>query len=455
VIVTCERCSTQFQLDDSRVPQRGVRVRCSRCKHAFRVVPEQASARAESRDADTQDLEDSRSRRNERSAAASRGEARPAADAPAGGLETEESDWKFNEDVAESESSARASRQEAKPDPPVARRGREADDWFRGGSDTPLELDDRPWDAGKSEDDTPVAEEPAATRAAVAAAAEVPTPAQETPDAEPPDEFDAVAELARQEEETPSFAQETPSFAEPDEKPVEAEANAEAQAGPSDELSSDGWDSLFGESEGAADAETPKEPQKKKGRSWKPPRIALPSLGGALERVGRALGIGAQALGWAATLGLFGAGLYAGFATRAPAAPVAERVAGLEVVALEGRFVENAVSGRLYVVSGRLGNPGPEVRQLSDVSVELLDTAGVPMSDRAALHAPIAKERLRETAAAGLLGEPVLSASLAPGEVQPFEAVFASLPDGAAAFRLTDAGARTRTGPLPQVQLPR
>ena len=35
MIVTCERCATQFQLDDERVPDDGVRVRCSRCKHAF------------------------------------------------------------------------------------------------------------------------------------------------------------------------------------------------------------------------------------------------------------------------------------------------------------------------------------------------------------------------------------------------------------------------------------
>ena len=40
MIVTCEQCSTQFQLDDAKVPERGVRVRCSRCKHAFYVKPE-------------------------------------------------------------------------------------------------------------------------------------------------------------------------------------------------------------------------------------------------------------------------------------------------------------------------------------------------------------------------------------------------------------------------------
>jgi predicted Zn finger-like uncharacterized protein len=43
VIVTCERCDTEFQLDDARVPESGARVRCSRCKHAFFVIPPAAS----------------------------------------------------------------------------------------------------------------------------------------------------------------------------------------------------------------------------------------------------------------------------------------------------------------------------------------------------------------------------------------------------------------------------
>ncbi len=43
MIVTCERCETEFQLDDARVPQSGARVRCSRCKHAFFVIPPAAS----------------------------------------------------------------------------------------------------------------------------------------------------------------------------------------------------------------------------------------------------------------------------------------------------------------------------------------------------------------------------------------------------------------------------
>jgi predicted Zn finger-like uncharacterized protein len=35
VIVICEQCQTRFKLDESRIPQGGARVRCSKCKHAF------------------------------------------------------------------------------------------------------------------------------------------------------------------------------------------------------------------------------------------------------------------------------------------------------------------------------------------------------------------------------------------------------------------------------------
>jgi predicted Zn finger-like uncharacterized protein len=39
LVVTCEKCSTRFRLDESRIPPTGARVRCSRCKHAFFLAP--------------------------------------------------------------------------------------------------------------------------------------------------------------------------------------------------------------------------------------------------------------------------------------------------------------------------------------------------------------------------------------------------------------------------------
>ncbi len=39
MIITCASCLTKFRLDDSRISAKGAKVRCSRCKHIFYVVP--------------------------------------------------------------------------------------------------------------------------------------------------------------------------------------------------------------------------------------------------------------------------------------------------------------------------------------------------------------------------------------------------------------------------------
>ncbi|MBW1881923.1 MAG: zinc-ribbon domain-containing protein [Deltaproteobacteria bacterium] len=44
MIITCEECSTRFELDESRIPVTGARVRCSCCKHAFFLPNPTASA---------------------------------------------------------------------------------------------------------------------------------------------------------------------------------------------------------------------------------------------------------------------------------------------------------------------------------------------------------------------------------------------------------------------------
>jgi predicted Zn finger-like uncharacterized protein len=40
MIIQCDQCKTKFRLDDSKVTEKGVRVRCSRCKHTFIVKKE-------------------------------------------------------------------------------------------------------------------------------------------------------------------------------------------------------------------------------------------------------------------------------------------------------------------------------------------------------------------------------------------------------------------------------
>ena len=44
MIIQCEQCQTRYRLDDSKVTDKGVRVRCVKCKHVFAVKQEQAEA---------------------------------------------------------------------------------------------------------------------------------------------------------------------------------------------------------------------------------------------------------------------------------------------------------------------------------------------------------------------------------------------------------------------------
>lgn len=46
LIVTCDECTTSFELDESRIPASGARVRCSRCKHAF-FLPNPSASQTE------------------------------------------------------------------------------------------------------------------------------------------------------------------------------------------------------------------------------------------------------------------------------------------------------------------------------------------------------------------------------------------------------------------------
>jgi predicted Zn finger-like uncharacterized protein len=101
LIVTCEECSTSFQLDASRIPPEGARVRCSRCKHAF-FLPHPTTSQTDAVHSIAADA----------AAGTTAGAPPPTSDldqagTPAGGETTgaspepepEEEDWQFNEEV--------------------------------------------------------------------------------------------------------------------------------------------------------------------------------------------------------------------------------------------------------------------------------------------------------------------------------------------------------------------
>lgn len=43
MIIQCDQCNTKFNLDDTKVPDKGIKVRCAKCKHVFMVQREVAS----------------------------------------------------------------------------------------------------------------------------------------------------------------------------------------------------------------------------------------------------------------------------------------------------------------------------------------------------------------------------------------------------------------------------
>src|ERR1039457_6710023 len=40
MIIQCEQCNTKFKLDDAKVPGKGIKVRCAKCKQVFMVQRE-------------------------------------------------------------------------------------------------------------------------------------------------------------------------------------------------------------------------------------------------------------------------------------------------------------------------------------------------------------------------------------------------------------------------------
>jgi len=44
MIVLCDNCQKKYRLDDKKIPEKGIRVKCSNCNHVFKVPPKQTQA---------------------------------------------------------------------------------------------------------------------------------------------------------------------------------------------------------------------------------------------------------------------------------------------------------------------------------------------------------------------------------------------------------------------------
>jgi predicted Zn finger-like uncharacterized protein len=388
LIVTCEQCSTQFHLDDAKVPPGGVRVRCSRCKHAFFIEPAGASPELGSIDRAAQDALHAQAPLAPE--AAEDLSAEPGSEFEDSNELSSESDWEFN-------------RASFSADPPEESEAVGTHDAAREA------IDDLLGSRGSS------------SRAAAVLSAP----------RNPLEPVDAQGPLA-----APALDTEEEDLGSPE--------SWDLLAGDSPS-SADSGQTLEPEVAGAETRRDPPAPAQYRAlppslAEWTPPREPSVVLAW-IARMG-------HAIGWSVTAILFS---IVAILTLAPAGgPDAEaqfgqqRLAGLEAQGISGRWVENAVSGSLYVVSGRLVNPNAQAAALGTrIGVRLLDANGARLPLELAAAGPVLPEReLREADPAGLQvrqaeGSLALAAELIqPGQSVAFEAVVGVVPLAASRFLL-------------------
>jgi predicted Zn finger-like uncharacterized protein len=383
MIVACERCRTRFQLDDARVPEGGVRVRCSRCKHAFFVLKPGASKDEVIR------------------ATASQTAQQPmfapgpthdlSVPAPQdGGLSS--ATHQFGGRI-EPPRSARSS--EGGGPAGGARAGEDESDWQFN--------DERPA-PGRPEDRSAAAPGRAVERTR-GGRGEAPVSLEELGNPESWDFF--AAHEARQEAEPELSAGEAggasgSSSAETSAPGASARKLRQASARP------------ISEARGA--------------------ELAAPPL----SRIVRLAGGGLSA---ALLLALAALSLAPSPAPRSEL-PSSQQVGPLTLEELRGRLLENAVVGRLFVVSGRLRNPGAEpvslgatlrVSLLGDHGEELVPASGIAgLAPSDALVREESPERLRERLAAS--AKSLAWTPLAPGESVAVTAIVENVPLEARSF---------------------
>jgi predicted Zn finger-like uncharacterized protein len=386
LIVTCEQCTTQFQLDDAKVPAGGVRVRCSRCKHAFFIQPADPQQESQQEllsgpDRVAQDTLDD--------------EAPPSPD-----VATDLGDPGFDSDLDDDENELTG----------------EAD-----------------WQFNRS----PMGAAPAQAQGSGHDAAR-----------------EAIDDLLDRSGGTRTIVapRDLPA-------PVEQRSALGSEAAPAEDTelgSPDSWDLLAGDepagegNKAAADDEprASGEPPRAARAGVAPPRIAE-WVDAARPSVLLAWIAGAgHAIGWSVTSLLLG---LVAFATLAPSlmgesepAPGVQAVGALEAREIEGRWVETAVTGPVFVVSGRLANPGPTSQALgTPFGVRLIDAEGTRLGgELAPIALSLSDQELREAAPEALrarqadAGHRLAETAIAPGEALPFEAVVMGMPAAAARFVL-------------------
>jgi predicted Zn finger-like uncharacterized protein len=441
VIITCEQCSTRFQLDDSRVPAEGVRVRCSRCKHSF------FAKRAPSAGDPVENAVAHALREDDENPGGAPPEVDAAGAAPPravfeerpGAAGSEESDWEFNREPD-------PARQEPLAEPGIEAAREAVDALLTPSSMASADGIDDLFDTDGYVDDDIDALLGSGTDSAPGASVLDAAPElgqgpelAETPEPADAHEIADAPELAT--------APESSAAAPVAQEPVGVEASADESR-----LSSpDDWDFLADEVDAAVEpsetrrvviGQMPASPPMSAAQLRPPVEVDLEPT-----RAGLWLGRAAHSLGWVGALLMAGWILQSSLRPAAPAPgadSATQSVAGLEALQVRGRWLDNAVAGPIFVVSGRLHSAGPgAVVPQARIVVRLYDASGVPLAHEVGSVGPALPEAwLREQDPAALQDRQAQEAvALARAPFWPdrslsFQAVLGRLPEAAQRFDL-------------------
>jgi predicted Zn finger-like uncharacterized protein len=449
VIVTCERCTTQFQLDDAKIPENGIQVQCSRCEHVFAVARETLPDADNPEDLAVDALLSGSSDDFDNEA-----DDLLADDAGGDG----ESDWEFNDDgvIGDSFGSEEPAEDTVEPAGEMSIAEEAVDDLLANVDDM-VSLDESALDDAEPEAEDPLGgfelEEPEPDSAEEESVVESPViepPPVESPVIEPPPVEAPVIESPPVE----APAIESPATASPVIEPPPV-------VDVSEELGDlDNWD-IFDEPSGAAsDAASPGPAE----------QTLAPSSGAASAETGAHLepavdisvpldtGDSKTSLwmthargiaGWAVVTVLLLIGFQGSLAGHSDAVRGSAghwAGGGFEAEQIEGRWVDNGVAGPIYVVSGRLRRvAGSANHPGARLEIRLVNAKGRTLDWGPASVGPeIPNRMLHESNPSQLDSRQSRRAvRLAAGaeDWRTFEAVLAGVPDSAERFELEVSGA--------------
>ena len=445
MIVECSNCQTRFQLDESRIPARGIRVRCSRCKESFFLQHPTASK------ADTiDDVAEHAATESTRDRAPESTQDLPpeslVESSPDLAETDEEEDWEFNEDLPDEDLDESTDSDFMDPDSEAfeaASLAAEEAIADAGDSQVPgLGIDegsagDATPDAGSGLDLADDSQSGAGADAQADIGLDGDDDASDFGDAT---DFSALADEEQEQgavAASPSPRQQTPAVVstedvgEPEDWDFFSDESLEAPS------SMDPIDHAMGRAMEAIEADAKTVSPGPEFRATYSDRSAR--LGG-FRNAGRMVG-------WLVTVALFGLGIARGVfdvATPRSDETLVVDLGDIQAEQISAIWLDTSRSTRLYAVHGRLVNDGARpVLAGRGTQVALLSTGGERLAFPASpAGLPLAEPLLRELSPDALAGAAAASAAqlartrLWPGQAVDFQAFFDDVPDEAASFLL-------------------